>query len=90
MQRKYPWEEWFSNEITVIVRGVDYFCSQSNMVQSIRNKASSLGLKLRITDTGTEIVMVIVGRRGNNEVPHTNKAPVDNQRKSLLAKDGKD
>ena len=63
MKRKYPWEKWFGDGFAVVMRGVDYHCSQSIMVQIIRNRASSLGLKLNIVDTGTEIILTVVGKR---------------------------
>lgn len=74
--RKYPWEEWFSNKITVLVRGEDYDCSQSTMIQMIRNKASQVGLKLKVVDTDTEIVIVVMGRREESEISHTDQTPV--------------
>lgn len=75
MQRKYPWEKWFKEKITVIVRGADYDCSQSTMKQMILNRGSALGLKLKVIDTDTEIVIVVMGRRGD-EVPCADTAPV--------------
>lgn len=78
MQRKYPWEEWFKEKITVIVRGEDYDCSQSSMVQSIRNRATLDGLKVKVIDTDTEIIIVVMGRR-EDEVPCTATAPITGQ-----------
>lgn len=76
MQRKYPWEEWFGSKITVLVRGEDYDCSQSTMVQIIRNRASLEGIKVKIIDTDTEIIIVVLGRRDEGAISRPNKAPV--------------
>lgn len=77
-QRKYHWDEWFSKPRTVLLRNVHYDCSQSTMVQSIRNEASTRGLRVKILDctSGTEIVFEVTGRRKPDEVPSTNKASV--------------
>src|SRR5579859_256308 len=58
--RKYPWEEWFGKPRTVLVRGVHYHCSQSTMAQTIRNNASARGLRVRLHDAGTEIVVEVI------------------------------
>lgn len=76
MQRKYPWDEWFGNKITVLVRGEDYDCSQSTMTQLIRNRGSQAGLKLKVIDTDTEIIIVVMSRRDGSEVPRADTAPV--------------
>ena len=59
-KRKYMWEEWFDRTDTILVRGVHYDCSQSTMAQTIRNNASQRGLRVRLTDTGTEIWIQVV------------------------------
>ena len=59
MRRKYPWEKWFGRSRTVILRGVHYRCSQSAMVQTIRNNASQRGVRVRVTDTDTEITIEV-------------------------------
>lgn len=59
MRKKYPWELWFSKPRTVILRGVHYHCSQSAMVQTIRNNASQRRILVSITDTDTEIVIEV-------------------------------
>jgi hypothetical protein len=62
--RKYPWEQWFGRPSTVLVRGIDYQCSQSTMVQTIRNNASARGLRVQPTDKGTEILIEVRGAVG--------------------------
>lgn len=79
MQRKYPWEEWFKEKITVIVRGEDYDCSQSSMVQSIRNRATLAGLKVKVVDTDTEIIIVVMERREDGKVSGATTAPIISQ-----------
>lgn len=76
MRRKYPWEEWLGRVRTVLLRGVHYRCSQSTMCQTIRNNASRRGLRVRLVDTGTEILVEVVGAGEHGEIPHTNKAAV--------------
>lgn len=61
MRRKYAWEAWFAGGRVVLSRGVHYDCSQSTMAQSVRNAASQRGLRVRIEDTGTEIILEVVG-----------------------------
>lgn len=73
--RKYPWEKWFGDGFAVLMRGVDYQCSQSTMAQTVRNNASARGLKVSIEDTGTDIILTVIGRR-EGEVQRTDKAPV--------------
>ena len=58
-RRKYPWEEWFDQPRTVLLRGVHYRCSQSTMCQTIRNNASSRGVHIKLTDTDTEIIIEV-------------------------------
>lgn len=74
MNQKYPWETWFGRSRTVLLRGVHYKCSQSAMCQLIRNNASKRGMRVRLTDTGTEIVMEIGASDG--EVPRTDPVAV--------------
>ncbi len=68
--RKYPWEVWFDRPHTVLVRGVDYHCSQSTMCQAIRNEARRKW-RVRLTDNGDSIVMEVLGA-----IQHTDKTPV--------------
>lgn len=70
-KRKYSWEEWFGRERTTLVHGIDYHCSQSTMVATVRNNASKRKLRVRINDLGNSITMEVVG-----EILHTDKATV--------------
>ena len=70
-RRKYRWEEWLTQPYTVLVRGIDYDCSQSCMTQSIRNKASKIGVRVSITDNRDSIEIRIV-----NENTHPDKVGV--------------
>lgn len=67
MRQKYKWELWFVRDKTVLLRGVDYDCSQSSMVQSIRNAATRHGVRVHIEDEGDTITIEVKG-----ETPHTN------------------
>ena len=73
-KRKYKWEEWFDQSRTVLVRGVDYHCSQSSMAGAIRNSASQRGARVHLTDTGDSIIVEVV-----DEIPYTNKVTVFGQ-----------
>lgn len=77
-RRKYAWEDWFARPRTVLVRGMHYECSQSAMVQMVRNNASARGVSVKITDDDVCIILDVTGRTGgkedDNEVPCTNQA----------------
>lgn len=73
-RRKYNWEEWFERDLTVLLRGSDYHCSQSTMVQTVRNNASQRGVRVRVTDTDDSVVIRVVGR--THALPHTDSATV--------------
>ncbi len=62
-KRKYRWEQWFAEPRTVLLRGVDYECSQSTMVAAIRNRASERGLRVRVVDNGDSIMVEVRGER---------------------------
>ncbi len=70
-KRKYRWEEWFAAPRTVLVRGVDYHCSQSALCGTIRNNASRRGLRVRLTDTGNTVIIEVMGA-----VYHPDPTPV--------------
>ena len=61
-KRLYQWEEWFGRRRTVLVRGVNYDCSQSTMAQMVRNNATRLGVRVRVLDTRDAVVVEVVGR----------------------------
>ena len=55
-QRKYNWEKWFGRTgVTELVRGKDYFCTQSAMIQQIRNAAHRRRVKVRPIDCNDSI-----------------------------------
>lgn len=60
-RRKYNWEGLFGRPCTVLVRGEDYHCSQSAMSAMVRNAASKLGVRVRLTDTGETIRVEVIG-----------------------------
>ena len=60
-KRKYGWEQWFSRPRTVLVRGIDYHCSQSAMCSMIRNNASLRSVKVRLTDASETVIIEVVG-----------------------------
>jgi hypothetical protein len=46
------------------------------MTQMVRNHASAMGLRIRITDTGTEIIIEVIGKRKIDEIQHTDQVTV--------------
>ena len=68
MRRKYTWERWFGQARTVLVRGVHYTCSQSIMVQMIRNNASQRGVIMRVEDHNNSITIEV---DENNAIPYS-------------------
>lgn len=60
----------------MLLHGVHYHCSQSTMAQIVRNNASMRGVRVRLIDTGTEIVVEVTRRRKTDEIPHTNRTPI--------------
>ena len=60
-KRIYPWEAWLrrveAGKKVRLHRGADYACSQSAMVQQIRDAASHLGVSIRIRDTNSGLVI---------------------------------
>ncbi len=73
-RKKYDWDELFKQEYSLLEHGIDYQCSQSNIIQQIRNEASRRKLSVRITDmSGQVIIRVLENRR---EIPDTDKTAV--------------
>ena len=70
--RKYQWEQWFEQPQTVLVRGVDYHCSQTTMSGMIRNNASRRGVRTRLIDNGDSIIIEVV----NLAIPHSDRTTV--------------
>lgn len=64
-RRKYWWEEWFSQKLTIVQRGIDYQCSQSAMAQNIRSNASAYGKSVKLTDNGDSFIIEVVGEIRN-------------------------
>lgn len=71
-KRKYRWEEWFGQPETVIVRGVDYYCSQAIMWQQVRTNAYLRGVRVKVTDLNDRLVINVI----DNEVPYTDKVTI--------------
>ena len=62
-RRKYPWEVWFGQPRTVLVRGVDYMLPQAIMWQSVRNNARKFSVRVRITDAGDALIIDVLPPR---------------------------
>lgn len=83
-KRKYQWEQWFGQRRTVLVRGVDYECSQSAMVGMIRNAASRrYNVRVGVVDMDNTIIIEVVGDTLNPD-----KAAVTEQPAPTLASAG--
>lgn len=72
--RKYDWEELFKQEQSLLERGEDYHCSQSNIIQQIRNEASKRRLRVKIVDMDNKVVIRVL--RSKDEVHSTNTTAV--------------
>lgn len=70
-KRKYWWEEWFSKPRTVLIREIDYHCSQSAMTQMVRNNASQRGIRSRVIDTGNSVIIEVL-----DEIHNTDKSAI--------------
>ena len=75
-RRKYQWEEWFSRPRTVLVRGIDYHCSQTSMSTATRNAASKIGVGVRLVDTGDKIIINVHKLRRRHAISNTDTTPV--------------
>lgn len=59
-RRKYDWNELFEQEHSLLKYGVDYHCSQSNIIQQIRNEASKRKLRVKLSDLGSSVLIQVV------------------------------
>ena len=65
-ERKYRWEDWFTEgTTTTLVRGVDYKCSTTMFWQQARNWAYKLGVRAKIVADGDSVTISEVWRKGN-------------------------
>ena len=62
-RRKYDWDRLFEQQQSLLERGEDYHCSQSNIIQQIRNEASKRGLRIRLTDLDDRVVIKVMSGR---------------------------
>ena len=60
---KYPWDEWLRMRAFRLVKGSDYDCATSSMVQQIRNAASRSGLRARIEEDSRGVFVRLEKRR---------------------------
>ena len=51
----YDWDRWLKKRRFDLQRGVDYRCGTASMIQQIRNKATSLGLRVSIEEVDNGI-----------------------------------
>lgn len=84
--RKYAWKEWFNQPRTVLVRGVDYELSQSMMYQTIKNSASRLRKRVYVEDTGTGMVIEVLGDI-ERVFPYSDQTAIIDEPKDSLARD---
>jgi hypothetical protein len=60
-RRQYNWDHWFLPPGFVIFRGKDYECSQSSMVQQIRNEATKRRIRITVDDHIDHITAMVRG-----------------------------
>ena len=59
---KYHWDEWLTSfDEIVLYKGLDYFCSQSTMVNMARIEASRRRLSICIDDTDFSLRITVRG-----------------------------
>lgn len=77
-RKKYDWNALFAQQHSLLEYGVDYHCSQSNIIQSIRNEASKRKLRVRISDLNNQVIIKVVGDNigDRSEVQHTDPPAV--------------
>jgi hypothetical protein len=57
---KYDWDKWLSSPgVVLLFRKRDYHCSQSSMIQRIRNVASARRIPVTCRDQGHYIELVV-------------------------------
>jgi hypothetical protein len=62
-RRKYDWDGLFNQEFALLEKDIDYHCSQSNIIQQIRNEASKRRLRVRITDSNNQVIIRVLGAK---------------------------
>lgn len=72
-KQKYDWNAWFGQPRTVLHRGIDYHISQSMMYQTIVNSASKRGVRVKVKDQGSYMVIEVLENYGHDS--HTRTAP---------------
>lgn len=87
-RRKYPWEVWFGQPRTVLVRGVDYKLSQFMMCQTIVNNRWRCKYRVNVKDIGTAIVINVAISENEDEISHTDKVTVTTEYEDALAGNG--
>jgi hypothetical protein len=58
----YPWDSWFARESFRLVRGRDYDCPVSSIIQQVRNAASRRGLGVSVSEGKDGTLRVTVHR----------------------------
>ncbi len=54
-RRQYRWDVLFSKSRFILARDIDYDCSQSSIIQQIRNAAAVLRVPIKIKDMGSHV-----------------------------------
>lgn len=75
--RKYPWEVWFSQPRTVLVRGRDYHIDSLTMFQTIKNNATKYGVRVKVIDNHPEGLILwttVIDQDGNPAAPPPKRA----------------
>lgn len=77
-RRKYPWEVWFSQPRTVLVRGVDYHVDDLMMWQTIKNNAKRYGVKVKVLNdypNGLILWTTVIDQDGKPAAPTSARTP---------------
>jgi hypothetical protein len=63
--KRYPWEDWFSQDEFRLKRGKDFQCMPHGMIVQIRTYAASRRIKVAIKVVSNDTIQVTVKERGN-------------------------
>lgn len=55
----YDWPRIFAGKQATLRKNRDYTCSQSSMVQAVRNRATKEGVKVRVVDKGNAVIVEV-------------------------------
>jgi hypothetical protein len=61
-RRLYDWDGWFAMGLFTLQHGTHYTCSQSAIVQQVRNAACERDMQVETVDEGNQVVVRVTSR----------------------------